>query len=187
MKLLYSSLMIVALLILSACGSSKPDTNTLNLPSWYMNVPQDDNYFFAAATNTSRDMQLSINKSLMDGRAQIAEQIEVRMSGMQRRFQEEVGLGEDSEILSQFTSAYKSVVEETLVGSRAREQEIRQENGIYRSFVLVEMPIGAASEALMQRIRDNENMYTRFRSTQAFEDLEKEIEDYREWRRNQGY
>ncbi len=184
MKSIVSVASLVLLLILSGCGSSS-DTNELNLPSWYMNVPQDENYLFAAATNTSRDMQLSINKSLMDGRAQIAEQLEVRMSGMQRRFQEEVGLGEDSELLDQFTSAYKSVVEETLVGSRAREQEVRQENGIYRSFVLVEMPVGAASQALMQRIRDNNNMYTRFRSTEAFKDLEKEIEDYREWRQNQ--
>jgi len=184
MKSIASVASLVLLFLLAGCGSSS-DTNSLNLPSWYMNVPQDENYLFAAASNTSRDMQLSINKSLMDGRAQIAEQLEVRMSGMQRRFQEEVGLGEDSELLDQFTSAYKSVVEETLVGSRAREQEVRRDGGVYRSFVLVEMPIGAANEALMQRIRENNNMYTRFRATEAFKDLENEIEDYREWRDNQ--
>ncbi|MCH8568368.1 MAG: LPP20 family lipoprotein [Balneolales bacterium] len=185
MKAVNLMLMVLVVCLVMACGSSK-DNNPLNLPSWYLSPPQDSNYMFAATTSSSRDLQVAINKSLMDGRAAIAQQMEVRMSGMQRRFQEEVGLGEDSELLDQFTSAYKSVVEETLVGSRAREQEIRQENGVYRAYTLVEMPIGAASEALAQRIRENNNMYTRFRSTEAFRDLEKEIEDYREWRERQN-
>jgi hypothetical protein len=57
---------------------------------------------------------------------------------------------------------------------------------MFRAFVLMEMPIGAANEALVQRIRNNENMYTRFRATEAFKDLEKEVQDYRAWRERQN-
>jgi len=42
----------------------------------------------------------------------------------------------------------------------------------------VELPIGAASQALMQRVRANEQMYTRFRASQAFDELQKEVERY---------
>ncbi|MCC5934483.1 MAG: LPP20 family lipoprotein [Balneolales bacterium] len=176
-------LFLTLLLIAGACGSSKNSSiSNVNVPSWYLNQPVDENYFFGVGSSTSRDMSLAISKSTMEGRAQIAQSIETKMSGMQRRFQEEVGLGENSELLDQFTSAYKAVVDETLVGSRARQQEVIREGGIYRAFVLVEMPIGAASEAMMQRLRENENLYTRFRATEAFRDLERELEEYRDQR-----
>lgn len=182
-KLYIPALFFSLLLIAGACGSSKNSSITnVVVPDWYLNIPVDEDYFFGVGNTTSRDMSLAVNKSVMDARAQIAQQVEIKMSGVQRRFQEEVGLGENSELLDQFTSAYKAIVDETLVGSRTRNQEIRQEGITYRAYVLVEMPVGAASEAMMQRLRENENLYTRFRATEAFRDLERELEAYREQR-----
>ena len=182
-KLYIPALFLSLLLIAGACGSSKSSSITnVVVPEWYINPPIDDNYFFGRGNVSSRDMSMAVNTATMDARIEISQQIEIKMSGVQRRFQEEVGLGDNSEILNQFTSAYKAVVDETLVGSRTRSQEIRQEGNMYRVFVLVEMPIGAASEAMMQRLRENENLYTRFRATEAFRDLERELEAYREQR-----
>lgn len=184
-NILYVSILVI---MLAACSSTEKviDKTIDSSPSWFLNVPQDDNFLFAAVTTTSRDMQMAIRTAQMDGRSQISEQLELRMQGIQTRFQEEVGVGMDAQILQQFSSAYKSVVEETLRGSRARHQLTQREGVLFRAYVLMEMPIGAASEALAQRIRNNENMYTRFRATQAFKDLEKEVEDYRAWRETQN-
>ena len=38
----------------------------------------------------------------------------------------------------------------------------------------------------MAKIRARENMYTRFRATEAFQDLEAELAAYEEWKREQG-
>ena len=69
-----------------------------------------------------------------------------------------------------------------LIGSRVREQQVQPEGQIYRAYVLMEMPIGAVSEALLERIRGRENMYTRFRAAEAFSDLESEVENYQVWK-----
>jgi hypothetical protein len=186
-KLLTATLILVSVTLV-ACSSNRTvaEQTVRTIPKWYETVPNNDNFIYAATTNTSRDLQLAVNKSILDGRNQLAQLIEVQMSGVQKRFQEEVGLGEDSELLSQFTEAYKGVVDQTLSGSRPKEQEVLAEGEIYRAYVLMEMPIGAANQALLAKLRENQNLYTRFRSTQAFEDMEKQVESYRKWKEENG-
>jgi len=176
--------MLIALMLVG-CGSSREAVHSA--PDWYLDLPQDPNYIFASASSTSRDMQIAINKAQSDGRNEIAQQLELRMSGLTKRFQEEVGLGEDSELLEQFTNTYKAVVDQVLVGTRPAQREVIPEGNIYRAYVLMEMPIGEANQALMERIRSNQNMYTRFRATEAFKELDEELERYQEWRERQGY
>ncbi|MCZ6759299.1 MAG: LPP20 family lipoprotein [Gemmatimonadetes bacterium] len=182
-------LLILAAIV--ACGT--PATNTdltprasrevvAALPMWFNNPPTDSNYVFGAASATSRDLQLAVNKAQTAGRNDIAQQLETRFSSMARRFQEEVGIGDDSELLDQFTQVYRSVTDQMLIGSRVREQQVQPEGQIYRAYVLMEMPIGAVSEALLERIRGRENMYTRFRAAEAFSDLESEVENYQVWK-----
>ncbi len=186
-------ILAVAPLLAGCAGSARTrDVTTVvvsetvsNIPEFYTNVPEDPNYLFAPATATSRDLQVAVNKAQAEGRNQIAQQLEVKWSGLTKRFQEEVGLAEDSELLDQYTQVYKAVVSQVLNGSRARQQDVQPEAGIYRAYVLMEMPIGEASMALMSRIKANEHMYTRFRAAEAFQELEEEVQRYEEWRRQQ--
>ena len=48
------------------------------------------------------------------------------------------------------------------------------------------MPIGEANEQLMNKIKANQNLYTRFRATQAYKELDDEIEKFEQWKRDQG-
>ena len=43
-------------------------------------------------------------------RAEVARQVEVKLQGIQKKFDEEVGAGENSTLLQQFTQATKTVV-----------------------------------------------------------------------------
>ena len=113
----------------------------------------------------------------------LAQQMEVRFQGMSRRFQEEVGLGADSQLLDQFTTAYRGVVSQTITGSRASKQEVVSNGATHRVFVLVELPTGVASQAVAARVRANEQMYTRFRSTEAFRELDAEAQKFEEFKR----
>ena len=101
--------------------------------------------------------------------------MEVKMNNLTQNFGEEVGEGDDSELLQTFTSVTKSVASQTLNGSRVVESKVLVESGIYRAYVLMSLPIGEANRQLMQEIRENKNLYTRFRATQAFEELDKEL------------
>lgn len=188
-SVLRASVLAFSVLASAACGGTGggmgsaqvglSPVNVKKVPDWFTSVPTDANTIYAVATAESRDLQLAINKAVADGRNNLAQQMEVKFSGMTKRFQEETGLGGDAELLDQFTQAYKGIVNTTINGSRPAKQEFEPTtSGGYRAFVLMELPIGQASQALMQRVKAQEQLYTRFRATQAFEELNKEIEKY---------
>ena len=176
----------LSVLIIS-CGGSKSisSADAGDIPDWYTNVPQDPNYHFASRTASSQDMQLAVDKAATDARAEISRFIEVKLSGLQKKFDEEVGAGENSTLLQQFTQATKTVVSQVLTGSKIKEQKLFKTGNLWRAYVLAEYPIGAANQALMQQLKKNNELYTRFRASQTFEELDKEIQKYEEWKDKQ--
>ena len=74
------------LLLLAGCSTPKPgspealavekeatekkiDKNLKSMPDWYAKTPLDNNILFASATETSRNMQMSMEKSSVKARA----------------------------------------------------------------------------------------------------------------------
>ena len=104
---------------------------------------------------------------------------------MQKKFDEETGMGNDAQLLSMFTSASKTVVSTSLSGTRIAKQKIYRESGLFRAYVLIEYPIGSMNSALVDQIKKNEQMYTRFRASQTFDELEKETQKYEEFKQGQ--
>ncbi|MFN8583611.1 MAG: LPP20 family lipoprotein [Gemmatimonadaceae bacterium] len=180
-----------------AVGCSHPKTTTdtapapsrevlRNLPGWFAKPPTDDKYLYGPATAVSRDLQIAINKAETEGRNNIAQQLEVKYSSLNKRFAEEVGRDAGSQLLDQYTQVYKSVVSQVLYGSRAKQQSMRVEGGVYRAFVLMELPVGEMAKKLMDQIRTQEQLYTRFRASESFKELDAEIERYEAWKRGRG-
>ena len=193
LRLLRLTVVFITFVVLG-CGGSKqvnlapPASSKMidTAPEWYIDPPKHPDYLYSSNSATSRDMQLAVDKAKQAGMAGIAAGMQAQMSGLTKRFDEEVGLGEDSELLVQFTQGAKSVVDQTLTGVRIEKKEIYKEpNDIYRAYVLVSMPIGAANIALMEKIRANEHMYTRLRSSETFKELEQEVEKYRHYQAEQ--
>ncbi len=180
--------MVAGSLILAGCGSSRglQSADTGDIPSWYVNVPQDPNYLYAANSQSSQDMQMATDKAISAGRAEIGRQLDVRLQSLQKRFAEETGTGSDAQLLQMFTQAEKTVVSTTLNGSRVKYQKIVKDGDLWRSYVLVEYPVGAANEALMQQIRNNNQMYTRFRASQTFKELDDEVKKYEDSKKESG-
>ena len=184
------SLLAVALLAVFVLGCSGPKTmqatSTGDVPEWFSNVPVNPNYLYAANTAVSQDLQLAIDKAVTGARTEIGRQMEVKVNGLQKKFEEETGVGQDAQLLSQFTSASKTVVSTQLSGSRIKFQKQLREGNLWRAYVLMEYPIGAASEAMMKAIKANNQMYTRFRASEAYKDLDKEVEKYEEFKKQQA-
>lgn len=181
-----------ALATVAGCGGSKQPASTADTqpepeqviaqaPNWYTSPPEDSLAVTATASEVSADMQLAVDKAKTSARSAIAEQLSTKYEGLTKRFQEETGVGGDSELLDQYVNAYKTVTQQVLEGTSAREQEIVAEGDRYRAYVLMELSLSQANQALMDRIKNNDrNMWTRFRATEAWEELEQEIEAYEE-------
>jgi cell wall-associated NlpC family hydrolase len=156
------------------------------MPTWYLdNRPMDPHHIFAAATATAPKLQVASSQAANKARGDIASRIETKFEGLTKQFQEEVGDGPNSRSVSQFTQAYKSVVSRTIRGSEVVKREIKREGDGYRAYVLMRLPIGQAQEKLLQQIQTQQNAYTRFRSSQAFKELEQEVDGYRQRQKEQ--
>jgi hypothetical protein len=180
---------LALLLVAAACGGHKEKPSTvpkIEAPDWYADPPHDDNRLVGVATATSRDLQTAVDKAKQDGRVEIARQIDVRLAGLSKRFVEETGLNEDAELLGMFSQVSKTVVSDSLNGSRLARQKLDREGGTYRAWVMVEMPIGEANARFLEKIRSQERLYTRFRASEAFEELDREVQAYEEWKRQQA-
>lgn len=186
----YSSLLVAAFfaLLLIGCGGSQPlpQTDTGDVPEWYSNVPADPNFLYAVNTSTSKDMQLAVDKALQAARTEVGRQVEVKVNALQKRFQEETGIGDDAQLLDQFTQASKTVVSTSLSGSKEKQKKIVKDGNNWRAYVLIEYPLGAAQEALREQIKKNEQLYTRFRASQTYKELDDEVQKYEDYKKGQS-
>jgi len=145
------------------------------IPQWLLKPPSDQEHLYAAASATSRDLQVALQKARINAQTDLAQQLSTRLANMSKQFQEETGLAEDSALLSQFSSAAKAVTQQTLEGARVDQQQLRPEKEVYRAYVLMRLPLGQANHLLMSKLKANQELYTRFRATQAFDELDREL------------
>lgn len=179
LQMIASALLLVMMFI--GCGGSKQPLQSASagdVPEWYMNKPEDPNSLFETATATSQDMQLAVDKAVQAARTNLARQVETKVQALQKRFQEETGLGQDSQLLDQFTQASKTITSATLSGSKVKKQQPMKDGSIWRAYVLIEYPLGAAQEALRAQIQKNEQIYTKVRASEVYKELDDSVEKY---------
>lgn len=88
--------------------------------------------------------------------------------------------------LQMYTQATKFVISTSISGSKIKEQKYVIEGEVWRAFSLVEYPVGALNQDLIKRLKDREQLYTRFRASQTFKELEEEVDRYEKWKNQQG-
>lgn len=176
-----------AILLLINCGGSQT-VNKLDeseMPDWVENPPSDPNYIFEVGKSISKDIQQSITNSKQVASITIARKLETKYQGMYKRFSEEVGLADESKYIQQITDVFKAVTSTTLIGCAEVKKKVLKEGNGYRTYVLMQYPIGAASQAFMKQISKQDELYTRFRASQTLKELDDEIKKYEEWKKNQ--
>jgi cell wall-associated NlpC family hydrolase len=174
---------LACVVVMGACTSSQQTASDAgrDVPTWYLdNRPMDPHHIFAAATATAPKLQVAASQATAKARGDLAATVETKFEGLTKQFQEEVGTGPNAEAVSQFTQTYKSVVSQTISGSEVVKREIRRENGDFRAYVLLRMPIGTAQEQLLRTIENSPTTHTRFRSAPAYDSLAQDVEAHRQ-------
>ena len=170
------------------CGGSKsvPIGEKTSVPEWYINIPSNPDYFYAAATARSKDLQFAVDMAKNNTRVDLSQQLQTRISALFKQFREQTGSPEDAEFIEQASSVSKAVVSEAINGAKVSKQEVKEKDKLYEAYVLMEMPVGEANTALMAKVKANQNLYTRFRASQGFKELEEDVEKYEQWKKEQG-
>lgn len=190
MRFFRATIILLIVIVLVGCGAKKQvgitpkaTQETMEaIPVWYLNPPADPNFIITTGSATSRDLQLARDKASDAARMEIAKAVETKFNGLSKRFQEEVGTGDDAQYLDMFTQATKAVVSTVLSGTTIDKTEVKNEAGTFRVYVLMKMPIGASSQALLSKIKQQEQLYTRFRASEVGKELDEEVEKFEQWK-----
>ena len=186
----YLILTVVAFMIIG-CGpvggpdlSPEPTRKIMkNIPDWYLNTPSKDGFRYEAATATSQDLQLSVNKATLDAASRLAATIESEMEGYTKRVQEETGLGADSDILDRYSQTQGQTIATSLKDYTVAKKEILEEKSnnqdIFRSYILIEWNEGAANQRLLDQLKADKEIYDAIRATDLLNEMEEKVEAYR--------
>lgn len=154
-----------------------PTGEVLKVPRWYVNPPKDRKRLIAVAAATSRDLQTAIDKAKQEGRAEIARQLDVKMKALTKRLIEESGLGEHADLQDVFTKTTESVITDSLPGTRVAKQELGEAKGGFRAYVMMEMRLGRATARLVERIKQQAELYNNLRRSRTYRDLAQEAQE----------
>lgn len=180
---------VAAIALMMGCVATAPpvaETKPVSdIPEWYMNKPNDPNLLFGVGTGKSARMQTARDKASQAARLDLAASIEVKFDGITKQFTEEVGTAGESELLEYFVQATKAVVSTVLTGATTDKTKMTEKENMYQAFVLIRMDVAASNKALMDKLGQQENMYTKFRASQTFKELEAETAKFEEYKSEQ--
>lgn len=185
MKIRTVLVVLLAGMLFVGCSSTEEvQDDSGDLPSWYTNPPSSDNeYMYAVGEATSSRRSMARKQAMQNGRAQLAIKIQSEVSAMQKNYAEETVSGENSNYSEVFTDVSKTVAQQTLRGVEVEESAFyrRQNDTKHEVLTLVKMPVGEAANSLNQALQNTlskeEELYTKFKASKAFEDMQKSIED----------
>ena len=197
-KLLYTITLTMVFFI--ACGGSTPPRAPVDMPSqaraaapqtpmdvpnWFMMTPEPDDEYAVYATGeaTSRKMNIAMQKSTQQARANLGQSIKAKVQSLIESMVEEAGMDENVQITEFYSEASKSVSNETLSGATVvKKYPYQTSSGGYRVYVLMGLKKApfdnAASQAIVSKVKENqeEAMYATFKKTQAFNRLNEELD-----------
>jgi len=199
MKTKYAVLLIA--LIATACSTPKPgspefvtkqeddrqktamksvDQSISKMPAWYTQPPVDANALYASASESSPDMQMSMDAAILSAKRQLANSLGARVSELMNNYALQTGTGNDAQVVQEISRVAKSVTTDINLAGFVREKsEVIQEGRNFRTFVLLRYPVGETNRVVVDQVKKSQILDTKVRAAQAFQDLEREIENNR--------
>jgi len=115
----------------------------------------------------------------LNARNELATSIETHIKSLTKRAREQIGIGKDAELNSQFSEAIKQTVDQTLNFSTQCDAATtvwdKERNG-FRAEVCYKIEVGPVNARMMENIKERKMLYERFRTSELFRELEDEIQ-----------
>ena len=169
---------VISSLFLVACGGGNRARAPQEVfqPRWYGVVSDDETYLFTYGTAVRVSQQAAEASAYSDAMVEAANIIEATVMAMISNFVSEAGY-ETPEVLQLTEVVARTVANQRFSGAHISErQTFVLDGGRFQHFVRVSVPRSEINRDMMNRIRNEEALYNRFRASQAFEELERVIQ-----------
>lgn len=179
-KLRLLGLLVVVILVITACaGNGSKGVKKLYYPDWWQ-IQGNAEYVQTYGMATKVSQNTSYDAAYSNAMLQAAQYVETYVKGMVKNYEEEAGV-ENPQVLALTSKVVKAVAKAKFSNVMVTKQEtIITENNRYQTFVRVSVPKEAVNKNLMNQIKNEEALYNQFKASQAFGELENEMEDYDE-------
>jgi len=184
---------VVAIAIgLGACQTNKESitanpqivyqTNTVSqqveqIPEWYLNIPSADDTIYSSGSAKAPDLQLAVDIAIMNAKTTLADRINGKLDSMTKSFVAKIGSTDlDTSVLNEIEKTSKNVIASVdVAGYVVDKSDITQEGTQYRAYVLLAYNSEEATKMMMNRMKRDRMIYSRIRSTEAWKELEEEV------------
>ena len=185
---------VVAIAIgLGACQTNKESitsnpqivyqTNTVSqqveqIPEWYLNIPSADDTIYSSGSARAPDLQLAVDIAIMNAKTTLADRINGKLDSMTKSFVAKIGSSDlDTSVLNEIEKVSKNVIASVdVAGYIIDKSDVTQEGTQYRAYVLLAYNNEEATKVLMNRMKRDKMIYSRIRSTEAWKELENEVD-----------
>ena len=178
---------------LSACQTNKESitanpqivyqTNTVSqqieqIPEWYLNIPSGDDTIYSSGSARAPDLQLAVDIAVMNAKSTLADRINGKLDSMTKSFVAKIGSSDlDTSVLNEIEKVSKNVIASVdVAGYIIDKSDVTQEGTQYRAYVLLAYNNEEATKVLMNRMKRDKMIYSRIRSTEAWKELENEVD-----------
>ena len=160
--------------------TEKVEAAVSNIPKWYKNLPKKDNSIFSVGSASSPDLQLSVDMATLNAKYTLADRINGKLDGMMKTFMTRLGTDEDisATTMSEVDKVVKNIIASVdVAGYNPKEIEVFPSGTQFRAFVLLEYSDTEARKIVMNRMMKDKLVYSKIKSTNAFKELKKEVEN----------
>ena len=169
---------ISALVLIIGCAGSKTDSvKNKDLPEWVMNPPKIENKYVGVGSAKRGSFELSKQVATERARVEVARAVETTVNSAVNDHMSASGLGDNISITEFSESVSKSLVSKTLKGCTIEKTEMIKE----RVFVMVSYDVGKAREeakaATREEVKKQEALYNEFKARNAFDSLDRAIDN----------
>ena len=184
---------VSAVALLSACGANNPksvvDTPEIRyqtakveravsiVPDWYKKMPEKKGSIFTVGTATAPDLQLAVDIATLNGKVVLADRINGKLKAMTKSWIAKFGQSDvDARVMTEIEKVAKNVIANVdVAGYSPVEVEVSSAGTQFRAFVLLAYSDKEAQKIIFNRLRKDRLVYSRIRSTKAWEELEEQV------------
>ena len=124
------------------------------------------------------DLQLAVDIAVMNAKSTLADRINGKLDSMTKSFVAKIGSNDlDTSVLNEIEKVSKNVIASVdVAGYIIDKSDVTQEGTQYRAYVLLAYNNEEATKVLMNRMKRDKMIYSRIRSTEAWRELENEVD-----------
>ncbi|HAS83592.1 MAG TPA: hypothetical protein DCS43_13215 [Verrucomicrobia bacterium] len=137
----------------------------------------------AVGVGSSKTVHLALDKAKTRGRTELAHIMETKVESLKKDFSEEVGTADSSELNELFSAASKHIASQVLRGAVPKDLKYDVQDGMATAWALMVVDPSVIADAFDNQANTARNLYTRFRASQAFAELDAETKKYEEFKK----